>query len=171
MEVMILKLLDNIEELLIVTSLATMVVINFGNVVSRYVIHASWAFSEELMVILFVYNSFLGASVAYKRGAHLGFTVLTELLPLKIQKLVIYLTGFLTITLMVILAKAGMEMVNSQFLFDQRTPALGLPEWIAGISVPLGSLLIVVRVIQSCLSEVRLLEVRTAGGDNTGGDK
>lgn len=150
-----MKRLDYLEELLIVVSLAVMVAINFGNVISRYCIHASWAFSEELMVILFVYNSFLGASVAYKRGAHLGFTVLTDIFPRKARKIVIGVTAVVTVALLSLLVWSGVEMVKDQVLFNQRTPALGLPEWVAGVSIPLGSLLVIVRVIQSCVIQIR----------------
>lgn len=169
MEEKILKLLDYFEELMIVISLATMVLINFGNVISRYFIHASWAFSEELMVILFVYNSFFGASLAYKRGSHLGFTVLTDLLPVKLKKIVVITIALLTAGLMILLAKYGMEMVQSQIMFNQRTPALGLPEWFAGISVPAGSLLIILRVIQSCFNELKLLGYKTLDTETEGG--
>ncbi len=155
---MTLKLFDYFEELLIVVSLVVMVAINFGNVVSRYFIHASWSFSEELMVILFVYNSFLGASVAYKRGAHLGFTVLTDLFSPKSKKFVAYLTCALTTTMMILLAWFGIEMVKNQAFFDQRTPALGLPEWVAGISIPLGALLIIIRVVQACKKQIKEID-------------
>ncbi|MFH1154764.1 MAG: TRAP transporter small permease [Pseudomonadota bacterium] len=159
-----MKLLDSLEELLIVVSLLVMVAINFGNVLSRYFIHASWAFSEELMVILFVYNSFLGASVAYKRGSHLGFTVLTDVFPPKIKNLVICFTGSVTIALLLLLTWFGMEMVKNQVMFDQRTPALGWPEWIAGVSIPLGSLLIIFRVAQSCWSQIKATKSRDDRG-------
>ena len=135
-----------------------MVAINFGNVVSRYFIHASWAFSEELMVILFVYNSFLGASVAYKRNAHLGFTVLTDLFSPGSKKKVACLTCILTSTLMLLLAWFGMEMVKNQMIFDQRTPALGMPEWVAGVSIPLGATLIIFRVVQSYRSQIKEID-------------
>jgi len=132
-----------------------MVAINFGNVLSRYFIHASWSFSEELMVILFVYNCFLGASVAYKRGAHLGFTVLTDLFPPSKKILTIYFTGIVTVALLVVLAWFGVKMVQSQILYGQKTPALGWPEWVAGISVPFGSLLIILRVIQFHFNQIK----------------
>lgn len=162
-----MKLLDYFEELLIVLSLSTMIIINFGNVVSRYFIHASWSFSEELMVILFVYNSFFGASIAFKRGAHLGFTVLTDLLPPEFKKISVFIAGATTVILMILLAKYGMEMVQSQIMFNQKTPALGLPEWTAGLSVPLGSILIIIRVIQSTFCEMKLADYKIeASADN-----
>ena len=40
-----MRYLDFVEELFVVVSLSVMVIINFGNVMSRYFIHSSWAFS------------------------------------------------------------------------------------------------------------------------------
>ena len=149
-----MKALDYLEEGLIALSLAVMVMINFGNVLSRYVFHASWSFSEELMVILFVYNSFLGAALAYRRGAHMGFTILTDSLGGRARKAIVVITTALTLALMGLLANYGAEMVRGQMEYGQRTPALGLPEALAGMAVPLGALLISFRVIQACIREI-----------------
>jgi TRAP-type C4-dicarboxylate transport system permease small subunit len=149
-----MKALDYLEEGLIALSLAVMVAINFGNVMSRYVFHASWSFSEELMVILFVYNSFLGAALAYRRGAHMGFTILTDSLGGRARKAIVVITTALTLALMALLASYGSEMVRGQMEYGQRTPALGLPEALAGMAVPLGALIISFRVIQACIREI-----------------
>lgn len=150
-----MKYLDFIEEAFVVISLAVMVIINFGNVVSRYLIHASWSFSEELVVILFVYNSFFAASLAYRKRAHLGFTFITDKMSRSNKKIAAVVSMLFTVILMSLLVKYGIEMIQSQIMFDQRTPAMGLPEWIAGISVPLGALVIIVRVIYICWETVR----------------
>ncbi len=149
-----MKVLDYLEEGLLALSLAVMVAINFGNVLSRYVLHASWSFSEELMVILFVYNSFLGGALAYRRGAHMGFTVLTDALPGNMKKAVVVVSTVLSLSLMGLLAFYGAEMVSSQIEYGQRTPALGLPEALAGMAVPLGALLISFRICQACFVEL-----------------
>lgn len=157
-----MKWFDRIEEGLLALSLAVMVIINFGNVLSRYVFHASWSFSEELLVILFVYNSFLGSALACRRGAHMGFTVLTDLFPEKVKKIVIILSTLLSLALMGVLVVYGTEMVRGQMEYGQRTPALGLPEAVAGISVPLGGLLIAFRMVQACIMELR--QIRNFSG-------
>lgn len=150
-----MRYLDFVEELFVVVSLSVMVIINFGNVMSRYFIHASWAFSEELVVILFVYNSFFAASLAWRRNAHLGFTFFTERLSERNRKIALFLSSALTIGLMALLLKYGVDMLRSQIMFDQRTPAMGLPEWVAGVSVPLGALVIIVRVAHGCWTSLR----------------
>ena len=74
----LLFLLDHFEEIVLVPGFALMLLIGFGNVLSRFVLHQSWSFAEELCVMMFVYVTFFGAAVAVKRKAHLGFTLLLD---------------------------------------------------------------------------------------------
>jgi len=150
-----LKKFDYIEEFLLVLSLSIMVIINFGNVVSRYILHKSWSFSEEIMVYLFVYSTFIGAAVAFKRGSHLGVTWLSEKLPKKGRKILIVFSSITTIALMMVLLKFGIQMVRNQIMYNQTTPALGMPEWISGISIPIGAALIGIRVLHKTFITIR----------------
>jgi len=149
-----MKLFDRIEETLIAVSLLVMVLINFGNVLSRYILHASWSFSEELMVFLFVYNSFFAAALACRKKAHLGFTMLTDIVHGAPQKILAILSTIISLALMVLLAVYGTKMVLGQIEYNQRTPALGLPEAFAGMAVPLGSLLVGFRILQAGILEI-----------------
>jgi TRAP-type C4-dicarboxylate transport system permease small subunit len=148
-----MKLVDRIEEFLIAASLLVMVLINFGNVLSRYVLHASWSFSEELMVFLFVYNSFFAAALACRKKAHLGFTMLTDVIGGTPKKVLAVISTFISLALMVLLAVYGTKMVLGQMEYNQRTPALGLPEAFAGMAVPLGSLLVAFRILEAGIKE------------------
>jgi TRAP-type C4-dicarboxylate transport system permease small subunit len=136
-------------------SLTIMVLINFGNVLSRYFIHASWAFTEELLVILFVWNTMLASAVAFKHKAHLGLSVLTDLFPEKFQKVVVIFGAVLTVGLMAILARYGIDMVANQIKYNQKTPAMNLPEWIASISISVGALIIILRVIETTIMTLK----------------
>ncbi len=149
------KVINNFEEYFLAISLVIMVSINFGNVLSRYFIHASWAFTEELLVILFVWNTMLASAVAFKHGAHLGLSVVTDLFPEKFQKYVVIFGAALTIGLMALLARYGVDMVANQIKYNQRTAAMDLPEWIASISITFGSLVIILRVIQATVMNLR----------------
>lgn len=150
-----LKIIDKIEEYFLFISLAIMVVLNFGNVISRYFLGGSWSFTEEIVIILFVWNSMLATAVAFKAGAHLGLSVVTDLLPQKMQKFVIIFSSFATVLLMVILAKFGADMVMTQMKYGQITPVLGMPEWWSGISIPVGAVFIILRVIESAYTAIK----------------
>lgn len=149
------KVLDNLEEYFIALSLCVMVLINFGNVLSRYFIHASWSLTEELLVILFVWNTMLATAIAFKHKAHLGLSVLTDLFPEKAQKYVTIFGAALTIILMVILTRFGVSMIANQMKYNIRTAAMDLPEWIASISIVIGALAIIFRVITSTISTLK----------------
>jgi len=67
-----------IEEILSAIILGIMSVIAFGNVLSRYVFHASFAATEEVVVNLFVWMTVLGIAMAFEKGSHLSMTMVTE---------------------------------------------------------------------------------------------
>lgn len=149
------RVFNNVEEYIMAISLTIMVMINFGNVLSRYFLHTSWAFTEELLVILFVWNTMLASAVAFKYGAHLGLSALTDLLPEKMQKYVIVFSAVLTIGLMVILARYGADMVANSIKYHNKTPAMDLPEWVASISISVGAVIIILRVIETTIISLK----------------
>ncbi len=149
------RILDYTEEIIIGISMFVMIAINFGNIVARYVFSVSWAFSEEILIILFVYNSLIGASMAFKRKKHTGFTALTDRLPKKCQKVVKIMVIVGTITMMAILFYFGTKMCLNQAKYGLKTSALSIPEYLAGASIPISAIMIVIRMIQNLVKELR----------------
>ena len=80
------KFLKEIEDNICGLLLLAMMVLTCINVFARYVFKSSMPFVEELTALGLVIISLSGAAVAAKRGAHLGLTVLTDLLPEKSPK-------------------------------------------------------------------------------------
>lgn len=143
------KILDYTEEVFLGISMIFMVVICFGNVLARYAFHASWGFSEELLVILFVYNSLIGASMATRKKMHMGFTALLDKLPIQWRKVgqsIVYLS---IIVMMGFLLVYGFGMCRNQYMYHLKTSALRLPEYMAGASIPISAVLIIIRTIQN----------------------
>ena len=64
--------------LLMVIALAAMVLLVFGNVVLRYAFNSGITVSEEVSRWLFVWLTFLGATVALKEHGHLGTDLLVS---------------------------------------------------------------------------------------------
>ena len=76
-----LKILDWIEEIICVICTIVMTALVFANVISRYVLHSSLSFSEEITTYLFVLLSMMGTAIAAKRRAHLGLSIITDAVP------------------------------------------------------------------------------------------
>lgn len=70
----------------IAACLVAMIVLVFGNVVLRYGFNAGITTSEELSRFFFVWLIFLGAIVALREHAHLGFNLIVESLPAPARK-------------------------------------------------------------------------------------
>src|SRR3990167_977538 len=82
-------------ELTIVACLAVMALLVFGNVVLRYGFDSGIAVSEELSRLLFVWLVLLGAILASRQHAHIGFDTLVKSLPPLWKKAAITFTGLL----------------------------------------------------------------------------
>ena len=141
-------ILQNIEEYIIGIVLLVQLLIVFLNAISRYLISLDVAFALEIVTSLFPWVTFLGAAVAVKRKGHIGFSLLTDLFPETLRRWVSYFGTFLIVSLFGVITYLGTDMVLFERATHQGTPALELPTWIIELSIPLGSLAIIIRTLQ-----------------------
>lgn len=124
-------------ELLIVAGLAMMALLVFGNVVLRYGFDSGIAVSEELSRLLFVWLIFLGAILASRQHAHIGFDTLVKRLPRRWKKAAIAFTGSLMLAACVIFVVGGWQqtLIN----LDNSYPVLGISyAWLHGSAIVFG---------------------------------
>lgn len=139
------KFINNFENYFMAGGLFVMTFITVINVMSRKFLGLSMSFLEEITTAMFILISLLGAAVAAKRGGHLGLSVLTDLIPKKYQKYVALLTWAAAAFFSFFLIKYGIVMVQSEIKMGMKTAALGWPEWVFGIFLPIGGIFIFVR--------------------------
>lgn len=135
-------LLVRIEEMICVVALSIMTVLAFANVVSRYVFSASFSFSEEITTYLFVLLSLIGAAVAARRRAHLGFTAILDIMRPRTKRLVQIFSFSLGTVYSGAIFWYGIQMVGSQMTRHQVTAGMQWPEWIFGSFVPIGAVFV-----------------------------
>lgn len=152
------KVLDHIEEVLSAICLVIMTTLAFANVIARHVFSASFSFSEEITTYLFVLLSLLGSAIAAKRYAHLGLTIVLDVVGPKTRK-VMKLIGFaLAAMFSGAICYYGIFMVISQYTKHQVTAGMQWPEWIFGSFVPIGAFFITIRFIQVFIEELKFKE-------------
>lgn len=128
--------------------LLVMLAITFANVVGRYVLKTSWAFTEELVGAMFILVTLFGAAEGAKTGEHLGLSILTDFIPAKYQKWVVALQCLATFAFAAILIKYGIVMVQSEIASGMKTAALQWPEAVFGSFLPIGGVFLAIRAIQ-----------------------
>ena len=142
-------LLARLEEFILVALFAFMAVMNFLNVVCRYCFANSFSFTEEVTITAFVWVSMGGIAVGYKRLAHLGMSFLVDHMPKKVQPFMALLSMICSVVLILLLYKYGSEMVSNQIRLGSKTPALGMPMYIQGLSIPVGAVFCLIRAVES----------------------
>jgi C4-dicarboxylate transporter, DctQ subunit len=135
------------EEYALAVMLAVMVALNFAGILSRYWLHLSLPWIEEVEVGLFIWVVFLAAGLTVVRNIHLGFSALVDKLPARMQAL-LHVTGRLAFLLLfALLSWFGSRMVMNEVVNNQRTPTLGWPEWMISAAIPMGSVLALWRIV------------------------
>lgn len=145
---MIRTIWDNVEEGALCLLLFFMVTITFVTVVTRYIFDLPLSYIDQLVPNMFVWVTFLGASAAVKRRAHLGLSLLYDLVPAGgravLDALILLGVGAFFLGTAVYGAKiVSMQMEN------RLTTSLGYPSWFVGLAVPVGSVLFVVRAVEA----------------------
>ena len=159
-----MRILDRIEEIVAAVCLSVMTILAFANVVARYVFSASFSFSEEITTYLFVLLSLLGTAIAARRRAHLGLTILTDVVNPGVRK-ILHIIGYVfAVAFTGAIFYYGIQMVLSQRQLHQVTANMQWPEWIFGSFVPIGALFATVRFVQVLAEEIRGTDEK--GGEN-----
>lgn len=149
------KIIDNIEEIVVVIALTVMTVLTFSNVVTRYIFNFSMNFAEEISTYSFVLLSLFGASIALKRGAHLGFTLLAEHVPAIVARIFEVISALCGVLFSGVIFWWGIQMTITQFQRGQLSLGVQVPEWIYGSFVPLGAFFLLIRFIQVFITAVK----------------
>lgn len=146
---MLKKICDNFEELLGALVLAIMAIVTVANVFTRYVITYPLAFTEEITVNLFVWLVMLGTSIAFRQNAHLAMTFVYDMLPASLRKVCFYLATAFSVAFFGLLTWLGTIQVLEEMELNVTTDSLALPAWYYSIGIPLFSVLVIVRILQS----------------------
>jgi TRAP-type C4-dicarboxylate transport system permease small subunit len=148
-----------IEEYLVIIILSIMAVLGFGNVLSRYIFHASFAATEEIEINMFVWVTVLGIAIAFEKGSHLGMTMIYDKFPNWLKKVATVIAALLAISLFAIVDYYVIrEIYKDLTLFHMRSEALNIPNWIYTIGIPIFSIFVFEKLISSMIRNIKSLD-------------
>jgi len=120
-------------------------------VVGRYIFNRPIGWSEEISEYLVVWAVFMGAAYTLKKDGHIGVDILTSRLKDGTRRVFLrfqYLVGLIFFSL---LFYKGIEMVALSLRMDSRSMAIEFPLFVAHLSVPVGSALLILQCIHKLL--------------------
>ena len=152
------RILDRLEEILIMGLMAAATLIIFVAVVHRYAaslpplqdalaeIDLGWA--QELCIYLFVWMAKFGAAYGVRTGIHVGVDVVVRALKPAPRKQVILFGLCCGALFTFIIGTLGAEFVWRIAHTTTVSPDLEIPKWIVYLAIPCGSYLMCFRFVQ-----------------------
>ncbi len=157
---------NHIEELLIVSAFALMVLVIFFQVIMRYVFNNSLYWSEELGKFIFVWISWLGISLGEREGEHIKITILTDRLSFKMAQLANIVSNIIVIIICTTIGYYAYTLVISQM--SSHYAGIKISMSYGYLAVFLGCLLMSIRDVASTIRSVKALmlgEPKLSGGE------
>ena len=116
-------------------------IITLTLVLLRYALNQSITGANEIVTILFIYTTAIGAAVSIGKNEHIGIDVFVNLLPSKFHKTIRMLQIVLLFSLHLILFIYCLQWIGKAGGYLM--PATGLPRLVAIASIPIGCILCV----------------------------
>ena len=105
----------------------------------RYVLNNSIYWSGEVSRYLLVYITFLGGTIAYKRGAHVGIDIIIENFSIKVKKFFHFVIHLCFVIFWLIILIKSFKLYPLYFM--EKTATLEIPYAIPFTSLPLSALI------------------------------
>lgn len=152
------RILDHLEEWLIILLMGAATLIIFAAVVHRYalgipglyhpmsMINTSWA--QEVCIYLFIWMAKFGAAYGVRTGIHVGVDVLINRLEEQTRRKFILFGLMAGVCFTAIIGTMGAHFVWVISHTDQTSPDLEMPMWLVYLCIPLGSYLMCFRFVQ-----------------------
>lgn len=165
---MIERVFDRIARIIeVVLALAFIVAVllNFGNVIGRYVFGVALLGADEVQVFIMVAMTFLGAAVVTRRNQHLRMDVLVRFLPVPLQTLLRLAEQLLLVLLAGFVVSESYSYASQMFQIGRRSDMAGVPMWIPHAAVGTGFALILVVTAWRVAELARGRSRPSAGGE------
>ena len=132
-------MLGKVLQVLATVSLSITVIITFLQVLFRYVFKSPISWSQEVLMISFVYSILFGAALAVKNKEHLTVDLFDNLSSIK-EKILVVIEFIITGTVILILLYFGWELVRANLESGQIVGILPLKKAYVYLAIPLSAL-------------------------------
>lgn len=145
--------LEKILKLLVIVGNGLMLLLVFGQVITRYIFNYTPHFGEELARYLFVWVVFLSLPLVAKYGGHMAIETLTSRVKGATLKFLNIMADIFTIVFLGIMVVCGIEMV--MLTSYQTSPAMMIPmSWVYSV-IPFGCAVMLLYVILNLINVLK----------------
>ena len=140
--------ITKVEEFVLCVITVVVTAITFINVLSRYVFHSNFAWSEELVINVFILMIMLGCALCTRDGSMITLSLIFDNVGIMGKKVLTVIDTVVNLIFYGILIYTGFDKVADQISTGKETFSLGWPEWVFTILLPIGSIFLVLHAIE-----------------------
>lgn len=133
------KVMDKILFWIVALLFGVMTLVIFLQVIFRYILLAPLPWSEELARYLFIWITFLGGTLAARKGNHIGMEMLQNALPGRSKAISKFIASFLTSIFFAMTFIFSISVFQKMMI--QTSPAMELPMGYPYLGIIIGSAL------------------------------
>ena len=147
---------DNFEERLLIGSLFFNVLLIFSQILMRTIFNYSLSWTEELSRYIFIWQTWLGTSIALKYKQHIRVEILINFLKkIKNKKKLEVLVNLIWISFSIFLLYAGILLSKSMIARNVLSSGMRIPLVFTYSCLPISSLIVLIRLINDTINLIK----------------
>ncbi len=142
------RVLSVIENVLAASALALATLIAIVAVILRTFFNEIIFWSEEAIIYLVIYSTFLGAVITLRHNEHVNVDLLPMVLKGRARQAVELLGALALLAYLAVVGYYGWVLVTEPVSRPTVTPSLKLPLWVVELALPIGFTLMLLRTLE-----------------------
>lgn len=152
----VLKFLnERLEEVFLVILMIAATLLVAAQVVTRFILKVPLPWSEEIARYMFLWLTWVGASYATKERKHVRIDIIYEKLPEKGKKICTAISTVIWIVFLAVMVYLSVRLTASVASGGQIAVGSGIPMWIPYASIPVGMGLMLFRLLQNTVHDLK----------------
>lgn len=153
-----LEKISKVEEKMLILSLAFNTLLVFFQIIMRSIFNASISWSEELSRYIFIWQIWIGTSIAYSYGEHIQVELIYNLIKAKKgQEILKLIVDIMWIVFNIFLVVIGFKMCKSMMLRNALSSGMRVHLAYVYAVLPLSSSVLSIKILNTIIKRVKKL--------------
>jgi len=151
--------MKKIEEFIVGYGIIALAVLIIANIIGRNIFGYSLYFVEETNTFLIIFITFVGTSYAARNGRHIRMSALSDLVPERFEKLMMYIMTLGTFIFMGWTTWITGKYIYDLFISGRQSSLLQVPLWRVWIIAPVGLGLTTIHYFMAFIKNIKEKDV------------
>lgn len=149
---------DQFEEKLLCASLVFTTLVIFMQIIMRSIFNSSITWSEELTRYIFIWQIWLGVSIAERENEHIYLEIVNSLVKSeKIKGVIQIIADLIMIAFNAFLVVKGFELVQQMISRGNVSGAMRMPMYYVYLALPVSSFILCLRLVGKTFVRIKML--------------